>query len=253
MLSYETSGFSLDASTKVQSWDRDGLERLIRYCARPCFASENLRWNGPWLIYRLSKPTHKGQTFVQLDPLEFLDRIAAFIPLPHRHRRHYHGVFAPNSPLRKKVVAFAQQRIGQAISPRVQEVVKKTKRISFDWASLIARIYEVNPLDCCICGKKIKISGFITHTAEINRILKGIGWSIKSHDFDPPYDIPNLDICQLTRDTVDGFPAMEVQVHYCDIEPDPPARENCSDPPHWENNSDPPHVEDSGDPPHWND
>ena len=252
MLSYEISGFSLDASTKVQSWDRDGLERLIRYCARPCFASENLRWNGPWLIYRLSKPTHKGQTFVQLDPLEFLDRIAAFIPLPHRHRRHYHGVFAPNSPLRKKVVALAQQRIGQAISPCVQEVVKKTKRISFDWATLIARIYEVSPLDCSICGKRIKISGFVTHTAEINRILKGIGWPIKSHDFDPPYDIPNRDICQLTRDTVDGFPAMEVQVQ-CDIEPDPPARENCSDPPHWENNSDPPHVEKSGDPPHWND
>ena len=129
-----------------------------------------------------------------------LDRIAAFIPLPHRHRRHYHGVFAPNSPLRKKVVALAQQRIGQAISPCVQEVVKKTKRISFDWATLIARIYEVSPLDCSICGKRIKISGFVTHTAEINRILKGIGWPIKSHDFDPPYDIPNRDICQLTRE-----------------------------------------------------
>jgi hypothetical protein len=119
-------------------------------------------------------------------------------------------------------------------------------------AALIARIYEVNPLICSICGKGIKISGFVTHKAEIYRILKGIGWPIKSHDFDPPYDLPNADMCQLTRDTVDGFPSMEVQ-HHCDIEPDPPARENCSDPPHWEYNSDPPHEEDSGDPPHWND
>jgi len=28
---------------------------------------------------------------IQLEPLEFLERIAKFIPLPRRHRRHYHG------------------------------------------------------------------------------------------------------------------------------------------------------------------
>lgn len=35
MLSYENSGFSLDASVKIYSCDRSGLERLVRYCARP--------------------------------------------------------------------------------------------------------------------------------------------------------------------------------------------------------------------------
>ncbi|MBA3604317.1 MAG: hypothetical protein H0W50_11935, partial [Parachlamydiaceae bacterium] len=30
MLTYENSGFSLDASVRIHSWDRDGLERLIR-------------------------------------------------------------------------------------------------------------------------------------------------------------------------------------------------------------------------------
>jgi hypothetical protein len=56
----------------------------VRYCARPCFASENLRWNGPWLIYRLSKKTYTGKTFIQLTPQEFLEKIAALIPIPHR-------------------------------------------------------------------------------------------------------------------------------------------------------------------------
>ena len=55
MLSYETSGFSLNASVKIESWDKDGLERLIRYCARPPFKSENIRFNGPWINYRLPK------------------------------------------------------------------------------------------------------------------------------------------------------------------------------------------------------
>ena len=47
MLSYESSRFSLDANVRIQSWDKDGLERLIRYCARPPFKSENIRCNGP--------------------------------------------------------------------------------------------------------------------------------------------------------------------------------------------------------------
>ena len=44
MLSYETTGFSLNASVRTKATDRAGLERLVRYCARPPFASENHRW-----------------------------------------------------------------------------------------------------------------------------------------------------------------------------------------------------------------
>jgi hypothetical protein len=177
MLTHDNSGFSLDASVKINAWDRDGLERLIRYCARPCFVSENLRMNGPWIIYRLSKPTHKGRRFVQLDPMEFLDRIAAFIPLPRRHRRHYHGVFAPNAPLRKKLIACVKGEYPNSIS--IHQTVEKTKRASLDWAQLIKRIYEIDPLLCSKCGKKIKIIGFVTHQAEIHRILKRIGHVIE--------------------------------------------------------------------------
>ena len=156
----------MNASVRIHSWDRSGLERVIRYCARPCFASENLRWNGPWLIYRLSKKTHTGKTFIQLTPLEFLEKIAALIPIPHRHRRHYHGVFAPNAPLRKLVVAHAKQRIGQGIQLSIQKAIDKTKRVSLDWSELIKRIYEVDPLICAKCGQKIKIVSFVTHQAE---------------------------------------------------------------------------------------
>ncbi len=35
-------GFSLDASRRVESWDRQGLERLCRYCARPALALSRL-------------------------------------------------------------------------------------------------------------------------------------------------------------------------------------------------------------------
>jgi hypothetical protein len=44
-------------------------------------------------------------------------------------------------------------------------------RVSLDWAALIARIYEANPLICSSCGGKIKIIGFVDHATEIHLIL----------------------------------------------------------------------------------
>lgn len=38
MLGCDNGGFSLDASVCIASEDRAGLERLLRYCARPPFA-----------------------------------------------------------------------------------------------------------------------------------------------------------------------------------------------------------------------
>jgi hypothetical protein len=128
MLSYQKSGFSLDAKVKIEAWDKDGLDKLIRYCARPSFKSENIRINGPWINYRLPKPSHDGRSFITLDPFDFLDRISTFIPYPRLHRRHFHGIFAPHSPLRKQVVANAQKRIENK-AQAMNEETEKTKRV----------------------------------------------------------------------------------------------------------------------------
>ncbi len=39
-------GFSVDAEVRIEAHERDGLERLLRYCARPAFALERLREMG---------------------------------------------------------------------------------------------------------------------------------------------------------------------------------------------------------------
>jgi hypothetical protein len=40
---------------------------------------------------------------------------------------------------------------------------------------LIARIYEVFPLVCLICGSHMRVIAFITHSADIRQILDHIG------------------------------------------------------------------------------
>ena len=123
----------------------------------------------------------------------------------------------------------------------MQETVQKIQKASQTWAQLISRIYEVDPLICSSCGKKIKIITFVTHPEHIRRILSGIGWPITIPEFDPPYE-PANDICQLILGTQDGFSEPAVQLFY-DAGPDPPLITEI-DPPHWEDTSDPPHWED---------
>jgi hypothetical protein len=44
-------GWSVDASVTIPDWDRHGLERLVRYCARPPLAQERLgRLNDEQLV-----------------------------------------------------------------------------------------------------------------------------------------------------------------------------------------------------------
>ena len=68
----------------------------------------------------------------------------------------------------------------------MQETKGKISKASRGWAQLISRIYEVDPLACLNCGKKIKIITFVTHPEQIRRILRGVGWPMIS-DFNSVY------------------------------------------------------------------
>jgi hypothetical protein len=69
MLGWEHGGFSLDAAVRIAGDDRAGLERLLRYCARPSFALERLtQVNAEQVIYRLPKPQPDGRTALSLTP-----------------------------------------------------------------------------------------------------------------------------------------------------------------------------------------
>ena len=60
---------------------------------------------GGWVgLGRARKSTRPGASCViELKPFEFLDRLAALIPPARKHRLRYHGVVAPNHPLRSAV------------------------------------------------------------------------------------------------------------------------------------------------------
>ena len=128
MLAYKHSGFSVGASVRIEAHDRAGLERLLRYCARPPFSIKRLRKAGNDLVYRCAEQrselggdrrfnqcgvnqrgSNQGdrQGEITLTPLGLIDRIAALVPPPCSHRHRYYGALAPTLPLRSVVTAIA--------------------------------------------------------------------------------------------------------------------------------------------------
>jgi hypothetical protein len=62
-------------------------------------------------------------------------------------------------------------------------------------ALLIARIYEAFPLLCQMCGGQMRIIAFITHSADIRRILEHIGVESQPLHIVPARGPPLWDDC----------------------------------------------------------
>ncbi len=154
------------------------------------------------LIYRLLKPQYDGQTVLRLTPMEFLDRISVLMPLPRRHRHRYHGVLAPNAPLRGLVTERAGQSVTgewcnsgdevESVDKEVQDEGAVGSLFASMWAMLLARIYEINPLVCPKCGGEMRIIAFITDAEPIGRILRHIGELDSAPEISPARGPPEL-------------------------------------------------------------
>jgi len=210
-------GFSLDASVRIEATDRTGLERLIRYCARPPFAMERLHLvdgRSDQILYVLPKPDLAGRTALRLSALEFLDRLATILPPPRIHRHRYHGVFAPNAPLRPLVTARTQEDNALAAQlpgpglplpethsvppPQPEGAERRTPDSTpsrpSQWAALLARIYEIFPLICPTCQTPLTFIAFLTEPEPITQILAHIGEPTSPPLTHPPRGPPQTEL-----------------------------------------------------------
>ena len=130
------------------------------------------------LIYRFDQPQPDGRTQLRLTPLQLIERLAALIPPPRLHRHRYHGVLAPNAPQRAQLTALARPATPPSPAPLpvgdpAQHAERSPARIL--WALLLARIYEILPLQCPRCGADVRIIAFITGSPALQSILTRLG------------------------------------------------------------------------------
>lgn len=161
----DQAGFSLHAGVATKAHERDRLEKVCRYIARPALAEERLSLNCRGeVIYRFKKPWTDGTTAIKLTQLEFLERLVALIPRPRVNLTRYHGVLAPHYKYRKLIVPKPVQL------ELTKEGGSKPKRMN--WARLLKRVFKVDVEICLKCGGHMKIISNIEDPTVIRKILE---------------------------------------------------------------------------------
>ena len=151
------TGFSLHAGVRCEANDRQGIEQLCRYITRPAISNERLAINGKGqVVITLKTPWKDGATHIVLEPLEFMQRLAALVPRPRLHLTRFHGVLAPNAKLRAKVVPKVTEDTQKSGNTGEHEgCAHHSAPVRMSWARMLKRVFDID-MERCACGGKLK-------------------------------------------------------------------------------------------------
>ena len=105
-------------------------------------------------------------------------RLAALVPKPRAHLIRYHGVLAPASALRARVVPNGQglRRAGRAgARPQAPEPTGIERHRAMSWAQRLKRVFAIEIATCQRCGGKLRVIASIEEPAVVERILDHLG------------------------------------------------------------------------------
>jgi hypothetical protein len=204
-------GFDVHAGVRIEAHDREGRERLLRYCARPPLSLARLsRLPDGRVAYALRKPWGR-QTHRVMRPVDFLARLAALISPPRHPLIRFHGVLAPHSSWRRTVVPKVElsadprdttrpackddsdgavaQKVTQNRGPPARSAsnaaaIPASPRADPDqsdpaacsripWAELLKRVHDVDAL-ACPCGGRLRFIALILEPAVAQAILESV-------------------------------------------------------------------------------
>ena len=132
--------------------DRQGLEQLCRYISRPAISNKRLSINHRGqVVLKLKTAWRNGTSHIVLEPLEFMQRLAALVPGPRLHLTRFHGVLAPNAKLRSKVVPGNKP----AAAHSEEQPCAHSAPVRMSWARLLRRVFDID-IKHCECGGKLK-------------------------------------------------------------------------------------------------
>jgi hypothetical protein len=192
------AGFSVHANVAIEAADRDRLERLIRYAARPAIATERLsELPDGRLLYRLKRPWRDGTNAVIFERQDFMAKLAVLVPAPPAHLTRYHGTLGPCAAWRPWIVPLAAANNNNPAtsvtgrdrpsapppetSPSDSEVdasastPDKPHPRNYTWSELMKRVFLADVLQCEICGGAMKFIAAIRAPDTIRKILEHLG------------------------------------------------------------------------------
>lgn len=181
-LSAVLSGYSIHAATFVHKNNRAELERLCRYILRPPVAEQRVEIKGDKILYHLKSVWKDGTKAIEFTGPEFIEKLVAIIPQPRIHLTRFHGILAPHSKQRSKIVPEPTIQAKACVEPQQLELIRKPR---LSWAQLLKRVFKVD-MENCPCGGKLQFVAALMSSASIQKILEHEGLEYFIPDFAPP-------------------------------------------------------------------
>jgi len=155
LLGWAHSGFSVHGEQTVSTEDLKGAERLARYLTR-----------GPMPLDVVEK-VEGGRLRVRTppDPLDLIHALTTQIPDSGQHMVRYYGWYSNRS--RGARAAVGARPAGPPPHPPPNPTQSRA-----NWARMLKRIFEVDPLLCPACGSAMKIVSVIREHNVIDAILR---------------------------------------------------------------------------------
>jgi len=196
ILSWRHSGFHIYVGPLVSCLDEKSLENLGQYNARgpvslartsiiPGATDDESKIEddgAPGISEKVIitspeyKKKHKGNTRV-LNPLDYIAEVCQHIPDKFEKTVLYYGWYSN----RKRGQLKKESRGSIQV---IEEPKEESSLSTSEWARLIRKVYEIDPLICPHCGSLMKIIAVIERPAVIFKILQHLDLLGK----DPPAD-----------------------------------------------------------------
>lgn len=183
-------GFSLHGNVSCEAHEREKLEHMVRYIARPPVAMDRLAVRSDGLIsYRMKKKYRDGTEMLLFSPLELIEKLAAITPKPRVHTTRYHGLFAPHSKNRAKVVLGKTKTVDEA---KEEESNSGSNEKRMSWAKLLNRVFKIDVTKCQYCRGDVKVVAAVLQRTAIEQILKHLGLPTEVPSISPARAPPQI-------------------------------------------------------------
>jgi hypothetical protein len=140
IMSWRHSGFNVYCGPRIQPGDEEAMENLARYVVRASFSQERMTYlpDESQVLYR-SKDGKNEKTF---DALEWLAAMCSHVPNKGEQMVRYCGYCS-------NVCRGQRKKANEdGLVPSILQPDESSKGYRKNWARLIQRIYEIDPLTC---------------------------------------------------------------------------------------------------------
>jgi hypothetical protein len=161
ILSWRHTGFSVHSL--VRATTKPETERVGKYMIRPLLSLERISFEEKEgkVCYRYGKDEGEQE---RMDYLESIARLISQIPDKGQVMFRYYGLYAN--------AQWGKLKKTSTVALALRMVEEEPKPIpSKAWAAMIRKVYEVDPMLCPKCGGTMKVVGFITEYAVVDRII----------------------------------------------------------------------------------